>query len=68
EDVKVKITSYWDGGYNAFRKQAQAMFPSIDFSIIPPDEEEEPSYVEGDEMAHGLAEGVPLELFLPEST
>ncbi|KAL6981142.1 hypothetical protein U1Q18_022771, partial [Sarracenia purpurea var. burkii] len=57
EEVKFEIAKYWDGGYNAFRKQAQDMFSSIDFSIIQPDADEEASYAEGDETAPGPAEG-----------
>ncbi|KAL6981345.1 hypothetical protein U1Q18_022974 [Sarracenia purpurea var. burkii] len=64
--VKVEVARYWDGGYNAFRKKAQAMFPSIDFSIIQPDEEDAASYAEGDETAHGPAEGTLLESVPPE--
>ncbi|KAL6991096.1 hypothetical protein U1Q18_009216 [Sarracenia purpurea var. burkii] len=60
EEAKVEIASYWDEGYNAFRKHAHATFPSIDISIIQLDEEEEPSYAEGDETTHGLVEGFLL--------
>ncbi|KAL6952854.1 hypothetical protein U1Q18_045485 [Sarracenia purpurea var. burkii] len=66
EDVKYEITKYWDEGYNAFQKKAQSMFPSIDFSIIQPNEKDETSFVEGDEGAPQPAEGAPLEPVLPK--
>ncbi|KAL6997178.1 hypothetical protein U1Q18_007300, partial [Sarracenia purpurea var. burkii] len=58
----------WAEGLSALlqTKVGPAMFPSIDFSIIQHDEDEEASYVEGDETMPGPVEGALSGSALPE--
>ncbi|KAL6986417.1 hypothetical protein U1Q18_019780 [Sarracenia purpurea var. burkii] len=42
EDVRCQIREYWDHGYNACKKQTQALFALVDFSLLLPEDEEVP--------------------------
>ncbi|KAL6994927.1 hypothetical protein U1Q18_005063 [Sarracenia purpurea var. burkii] len=41
DDVECEFAKYWDLGYQAFKIQAQAMWPTIDFTLIQPNEIED---------------------------
>ncbi|KAL6993187.1 hypothetical protein U1Q18_011305 [Sarracenia purpurea var. burkii] len=38
DEVECEIAKHWDQGYKAFKIQAQAMWPLIDFTLIQPNE------------------------------